>query len=64
MKNTNKEIKAAVIDAIDLEREKSKKDQEKLIADNCGLKKEVEVQRQILHLSDIIWEKATKKEPN
>ena len=29
--------------------ETSKKDQEKLIADNCELKKEVEVQRQILH---------------
>ena len=34
-----------------------------MIADNCGLKKEVEVQRQILHLSDIAWEKAAKKEP-
>jgi hypothetical protein len=44
--------------------ETSKKDQEKLIADNCELKKEVEVQRQILHLSDIAWEEVAKKEPN
>ena len=61
MKNTNKEIKAAVIDTINLEREKSKKDQEKLIADNCELKNEVEAQRQILHLSDIAREEVAEK---
>ena len=61
VKNINKEIKAAVNDAIDHERKKSKKDQEKLIADNCKLKNEVEAQRQILHLSDIAREEVAEK---
>ena len=61
VKNINKEIKAAVNDAIDHERKKSKKDQEKLIADNCELKNEVEAQRQILHLSDIAREEVAEK---
>jgi hypothetical protein len=61
VKNINKEIKAAVNEAIDHERKKSKKDQEKLIADNCELKNKVEAQRQILHLSDIAREEVAEK---
>jgi hypothetical protein len=44
--------------------ETSKKDEEKLIADNCELKKQVEVQRKILHLVDIALGEVAKKELN
>ena len=64
VKNTNRKIKAAVNEAIDREREKSKKELEKLTTNIGELKKKVGEQRQILHLSDRAREELAEKKPN